>query len=105
MLCSLPRIRLCLRTPKIWAILSAVRRNKPNSQERQSRRGVWEEWRCRVRPLLLDRYGISERIGVPPAAAKDLKLVKSKDHAELSQRATELKRMLTALLQKLNADR
>jgi hypothetical protein len=28
-----------------------------------------------------------------------------KDHADLSQRATELKRMLTALLQKLNADR
>ena len=37
--------------------------------------------------------------------AKDLKLVKAKDHTELSQRATELKRMLTALLQKLNADR
>jgi hypothetical protein len=36
---------------------------------------------------------------------KDLKLVKPKDHAELSQRATELKRMLTALLQKLTADR
>ena len=28
--------------------------------------------------------------------AKDLKLVKPKNHAELSQRATELKRMLTA---------
>ena len=37
--------------------------------------------------------------------AKDLKLIKPKDHMELSQRATELKRMLTALLQKLNADR
>ena len=37
--------------------------------------------------------------------AKDLKLVKAKDYAELSQRATELKRMLTGLLQKLNADR
>ena len=37
--------------------------------------------------------------------AKDLKLIKPKDHTELSQRATELKRMLTALLQKLNADR
>jgi four helix bundle protein len=37
--------------------------------------------------------------------AKDLKLIKPNDHAELSQRATELKRMLTALLQKLNADR
>lgn len=37
--------------------------------------------------------------------AKDLKLIKPKDHTELSQRATELKRMLTALFQKLNADR
>jgi four helix bundle protein len=37
--------------------------------------------------------------------AKDLKLIQAKDHAELSQRATELKRMLTALIQKLNADR
>jgi four helix bundle protein len=37
--------------------------------------------------------------------AKDLKLIKPEDHVELSQRAIELKRMLTALLQKLNADR
>jgi len=37
--------------------------------------------------------------------AKDLSLIKPKDHAELSRRATELKRMLTALLQKLKADR
>ena len=37
--------------------------------------------------------------------AKDLKLIKPKDHAELSQRATELKRMLAVLLQTLNADR
>jgi|ERR1700740_554251 four helix bundle protein len=37
--------------------------------------------------------------------AKDLNLIKPKDHVELSQRATELKRMLTALLQKLKADR
>lgn len=37
--------------------------------------------------------------------ARDLNLLKPKEHAELSQRVTELKRMLTALLQKLNADR
>jgi four helix bundle protein len=37
--------------------------------------------------------------------AKDLKLIKLTDHEELSERATELKRMLTALLQKLRADR
>jgi len=37
--------------------------------------------------------------------AKDLKLIKAKDHVELSLRATELKRMLTGLLQKLKANR
>ncbi len=37
--------------------------------------------------------------------AKDLKLISSKDYQELADRATELKRMLTALLQKLIADR
>ncbi|MCZ2151481.1 MAG: four helix bundle protein [Bryobacterales bacterium] len=34
--------------------------------------------------------------------AKDLKPIQPKDHAELSQRAAELKRMLTALLQTRN---
>ena len=33
------------------------------------------------------------------------KLIKPKDHVELTKRATELKRMLTALIQKLRADR
>jgi four helix bundle protein len=37
--------------------------------------------------------------------AKDLKLIPPKDYEELARRTTELKRMLTALLQKLNADR
>jgi four helix bundle protein len=36
--------------------------------------------------------------------AKDLKLIKPQDHAELSQRAIELKRMLTALVRKLKAE-
>ena len=36
---------------------------------------------------------------------KDLGLIKPKDYQELSQRATELKRMLTGLHQKLTADR
>ena len=39
------------------------------------------------------------------SSAKILGLIKPKDYQELSQRATELKRMLTGLLQKLNADR
>jgi len=37
--------------------------------------------------------------------AKDLKLLKPNDRAELSQRATELEGMLAALIQKLIADR
>jgi four helix bundle protein len=36
---------------------------------------------------------------------RDLQLIKHKDYEALHQRATELKRMLTALMQKLNADR
>jgi len=36
--------------------------------------------------------------------ARDLKLLKPKDYQELVQRTIELKRMLTALIQKLNAD-
>ena len=37
--------------------------------------------------------------------ARDLKLIKPKDYEALNQQATELKRMLTALMQKLIADR
>lgn len=37
--------------------------------------------------------------------AQDLKLIKPEDYADLSPRATELKRTLTALIQKLKADR
>ncbi len=37
--------------------------------------------------------------------ARDLKLIKPEDHEDLAGRTTELKRMLTGLLQKLRADR
>jgi four helix bundle protein len=37
--------------------------------------------------------------------ARDLKLIPSKNYEELAQRATEVKRMLAALLQKLKAER
>jgi four helix bundle protein len=37
--------------------------------------------------------------------AKDLRLLKPDDHAELSQRTIELKRMISTLLHKLKADR
>ena len=37
--------------------------------------------------------------------ARDLKLIQPEDYAVLSQRAIEVKRMLTGLIQKLKADR
>jgi four helix bundle protein len=71
----------------------------------EPRRGMRKKWRRRIRTLLLHRDGMASELEYHLLLAKDLKLVKPKDHTELSQRATELKRMLTALLQKLNADR
>ncbi|MCL4401815.1 MAG: four helix bundle protein [Acidobacteria bacterium] len=37
--------------------------------------------------------------------ARDLRLIKPKDYEDMDQRAIKLKRMLTALIQKLKADR
>ena len=37
--------------------------------------------------------------------AHDLKLLEAEDYAQLIERVVELKRMLTGLIQKLNADR
>jgi four helix bundle protein len=37
--------------------------------------------------------------------ARDLNLIRPGDYEDLDQRTTELKRMLTSLLQKLTADR
>jgi four helix bundle protein len=37
--------------------------------------------------------------------AKELKLIKAKDYQDLTERTTEVKRMLTALVQKLKASR
>jgi len=37
--------------------------------------------------------------------ARDLKMIKADDYAQISERVIELKRMLTGLIQKLNADR
>jgi four helix bundle protein len=37
--------------------------------------------------------------------ARDLKLLQADSYAQISERVVELKRMLTGLIQKLNADR
>jgi hypothetical protein len=45
-------------------------------------------------------------IGTPTVdMARDLKLLKVTDYAELARQTTEVKRMLTGLIQKLTADR
>ena len=62
------------------------------------------EWGCGVRPLLFDGDGIGQRTGISPVAGQDLKLIKPADYKELGQGTIELKRMLTGLIQKLNAD-
>ena len=48
--------------------------------------------------------GSASELEYPLLLARDLKLLKPKDYQELDQRTIELKRMLTALIQKLNAD-
>jgi len=71
----------------------------------ESRRGMRKIWRRRIRTILGSfAMGSASELEYHLLLTKDLKLIKPKDHAELSPRATELKRMLTALLQKLNAD-
>jgi hypothetical protein len=41
----------------------------------------------------------------PGLLARDLKLIEPKEYAGLAQHTIEVKRMLTALIQKLKADR
>ena len=60
-------------------------------------------WLAAWRPLPADDETAS--LPVDRLLARDLKLIKPKDYEELAQRTTEVKRMLTALMQKLNADR
>src|SRR5271165_7094658 len=67
--------------------------------------GMRTERRRRVRPFLLHGDGIGQRTGISPVVGQRSELIKPADYEELTPRATELKRMLTALIQKLNADR
>jgi four helix bundle protein len=71
----------------------------------QSRRGMRENGDAEFARFCSIAMGSASELEYHLLLAKDLKLIKPKDHAELSQRATELKRMLTALLHKLIADR
>ena len=48
--------------------------------------------------------GSASELDYRPLLARDLKLINSKDYAELAQRTSEVKRMLGGLLGKLNAE-
>jgi hypothetical protein len=66
---------------------------------------LWARRRCRVGTLLSDCPRFGERLEYQILLAHDLKLILSGRYEELSQEITEIKRMLTVLVQKLTADR
>jgi len=63
------------------------------------------KWGRRTRSLLLHRDGSASELEYHLLLARDLKLIKPKDHDDLTARATELKRMLAGLQQTLKAAR
>jgi hypothetical protein len=71
----------------------------------QSRRRMRQKRRSRIRRFCSIAMGSASELEYHLLLAKDLKLIKLKDYAELSQRAIEVKRMLAGLLQKLRAVR
>lgn len=56
-------------------------------------------------PVSVQLPGSASELGYHLLLAKDLELIKPREHEELAQRTIEVKRMLTALVQKLSADR
>jgi len=66
---------------------------------------MWRDGDAELAPLLSDRLRFGERVGIPNTAAHDLKLIPSGHYQQLTQEITEIKRVLTVLVQKLNADR
>jgi hypothetical protein len=59
----------------------------------------------RKRTVYVDASGHLSHLGYTEnaALARDLKLLKPKDYQEMARRTIEFKRMLAALIQKLNA--
>ena len=64
-----------------------------------------KQWYPKTSRLPNSAMGSAGEVEYHLLLARDLKLLKPGESEELAPRATELKRMLTALLQKLNADR
>jgi hypothetical protein len=67
--------------------------------------GMRPKRRCRAARFCSIAMGSASELEYHLLLAKDLNLFKPGEYEELAPRATELKRMLTALLQKLSADR
>ncbi|MBV9084997.1 MAG: four helix bundle protein, partial [Acidobacteriaceae bacterium] len=95
--CSFPREELYGLTSQLRRACSSI---PANLAEGCGRNGSAEFARyCSV------AMGSASELEYHLLLARDLKLIKAKDHDELSRRTTELKRMLTGLVQKLRADR
>ena len=60
--------------------------------------------RCRIIPLLYYRQSSASELEYQLLLARDLKLISPNDYEHLSQQTVEIKRMLTVLVQKLNAE-
>jgi hypothetical protein len=71
----------------------------------ESGRGMRTQRGCRLCPLLFYRHGSASELEYHVLLARDLKLIKPMDYEQLVQGTTEVKRMLTVLIQKLKADR
>ena len=98
------RVTCCFPREELYGLTSQLRRASSsipaNLAEGCGRNGSAEFARfCSI------AMGSASELEYHLLLAKDLKLIKPKDHTELSQRATELKRLLTALFQKLKAER
>ena len=56
-------------------------------------------------PNELDLSVVSQALEYHLLLARDLKLIKADDYTQATERVVEIKRMLSGLIQKLNADR
>src|SRR6516165_10300320 len=67
----------------------------------QSCRRLWSGRRCRAQALLFDCFGLSQRTAILPAPGQ--RSAAGGDYDRLAEKTTEVKRMLTGLVQKLKA--
>src|SRR5439155_10416589 len=71
----------------------------------QYRGRLWARRGCRVSPLLSDRLRFGQRVGIPNPAGSRPEADPFRPLSATDSEITEIKRVLTVLVQKLNADR